>query len=385
VSLSPAVLAAPPPQVLFEDGFEKGLGSWLVGDSAAIRIMDPGDPTHGRVLHMGPSSARLAAMIRGSERWGAYRIETDFRFPSNEHNYLGFIYNLQEAAGRVDLGSIYVKGNGSYLQVNPRRDWNPMRTVYPEYHVALEDDAAIRIGQWHRFAAEVVDNICHVYIDDMERPKLTFDLLDLDAGAVGFKPRVVGGPVWIDNVRAVPITELSYKGPAIPEFPYRRDRMVTKWWVLPRLTRSFPDMERFIDPTTRAVDDRGVMNRWQLLPADPRGGVVTARHVDFLGDRTVAYFATTIEVPEGDRQILEISSADDLALWRNGTFVGYDSRDPYAWYDFGDNPDHPRSMGLPLLEGTNHVLVRVRGGIYATGGFFARVSPAPGEASGPGS
>lgn len=369
-----AAAPAPAQEVLFEEGFEDGLGAWLIDDPEAIRVSDAGDPGHGPALLMEPSSARLAALIRGSEDWGSYRIEADFLFPTDEHNYLGLVYNLQERDGRVDLGSIYVKGNGSYLQVNPRRDWNPMRTVYPEYHVDLEGEAAIRIGRWHRFAAEVVGNVCHVYVDDMETPKLTFDMLDLDSGAVGFKPRVVGGPVWIDNVLATRIERLSYDGPPIPAFRYQREQMVTEWRVLPRLTRTFPELERRAEPTAGTVSDRGVQVAWRELPADPRGAIVSARFVDFLGDRTVAYFATTLDVEDAAGALLEISTADDLAIWRNGVFAGYDSRDPYAWYDFGDNPEHPRTTSLPLVQGRNHVLIRVRGGIYATGGFFARVA-----------
>ena len=39
-----------------------------------------------------------------------------------------------------------------------------------------------------------------------------------------------------------------------------------------------------------------------------------------------------------------------------------------AWCDFGTNDDH-------RTEGENHVLIRVVGGTYATGGFFLSLAP----------
>ena len=74
--------------------------------------------------------------------------------------------------------------------------------LYEEYRVELTGDAEIRVGEWQRFAAEIVGNTCHFYVADMKTPKLTFDHYEHDFGLVGFKPRVVGGDVWLDNVRA---------------------------------------------------------------------------------------------------------------------------------------------------------------------------------------
>ena len=72
---------------------------------------------------------------------------------------------------------------------------------------------------------------------------------------------------------------------------------------------------------------------------------------------------------------LEISSADDLAVWVNGRFVGFSSRQPAAWFDFDRQPDHAgRSVRLHLDEGPNAVVLRVIGGVYASGGFFARLT-----------
>ncbi len=114
---SPAL--ADDPGLLFHDDFESGLGRWTISDPAAIGVIDSGDPDRGMVLRLRPAHSRLHALIRGSEGWGPYRLEGRVLFPTDEHNYLGLIYNYREVDGRVDLGSIYIKGNGSYIRVIP--------------------------------------------------------------------------------------------------------------------------------------------------------------------------------------------------------------------------------------------------------------------------
>jgi hypothetical protein len=93
----------------------------------------------------------------------------------------------------------------------------------------------------------------------------------------------------------------------------------------------------------------------------------------------VGYFRTRVHVAEGEQAVLEFSALDDMAIWLDGRFEGYSYGDRNAWYDFGINPDHPPSPGtsLPLHPGDNHVLIRVRGGRYAAGAFFARVTRTP--------
>jgi hypothetical protein len=61
------------------------------------------------------------------------------------------------------------------------------------------------------------------------------------------------------------------------------------------------------------VAEGGVEFGWRDFDTDPRGAVVTGRVTDFLGDRTVAYFLTTIEIPEGDA-----SSSARSTIWRFG-------------------------------------------------------------------
>lgn len=123
--------------LLFSDGFEGRLVGWEVTDPAAIRTIDSGDPDHGRVLELAPRHAQLLALIRGSEAWGAYRVEGEVLFPDDRNNYLGIVYNYRESEGRADFGSLYLKGDGSYIRANPRRDWNPSRMLYEELKVDL--------------------------------------------------------------------------------------------------------------------------------------------------------------------------------------------------------------------------------------------------------
>ncbi len=374
ISLESNAMQDPERRELFRDDFESGMDRWDVSDPSAIAIIDSSDPRHGQVLRMAPAHARLHALVRGSERWGRYRVEGEVLFPDDVHNYLGFIYNMRESERRVDLGSIYIKGNGSYIRVNPRRDWNPARAIYEEFRTPLTGDDAIRIGQWQRFAAEVVGRSCHFYVGDMGTPKVTFDFYEYDSGKAGFKPRVVGGPVWIDNIRVVSLSDLSYQGPGQPPgIEYKTQELITEWSVLGPVSRNIEELERAEshEDVTYAVD--GEEHQWRVFDTDPRGAVLTGRVLEFVGSRTVAYFKTTVYV-EGTSAVLQFSSVDNLAIWVNGVFDGYLGRDRFAWFDFGRNPEHPHTNGsVPLSHGNNDVVIRVRGGQYATGGLYARV------------
>jgi hypothetical protein len=114
---------------------------------------------------------------------------------------------------------------------------------------------------------------------------------------------------------------------------------------------------------------------WEPFSTDPRGAVVTARVVDFHGPETVAYFRTRVSSPAPGPATLEFSTVDDLAIWVNGHFEGFYPRGRAAWFDFFRAPPHAgRSIPLELVAGENQIVVRVRGGVYASGGFFARVA-----------
>lgn len=364
-------------EVLFETSFEGPLEGWRLEPPEAFPVVESGDGEHRGVLEMRPHGAQTHALLPGSEQWQSYRIEGEVLFPpasegSSPHNYLGFIYHLQEReGGRIDLGSVYIKGNGSYIRANPRRDWNPARMLYEEYRTALTGDDAIVIGEWQRFAVEVDGSDFHLYVGDLDVPKVTFDLYEGTNGAAGFKPRVVGGPVWLDNLRVTRIPALRYQGPRRPEgIDYHPERLVTDWEVLGPLSRAYPEVEN--DPAAdHTLVEGGRELSWRPFETDIRGAVVTARVVDFVGPDAVAYFRTRVTTPT--RAHFEISSIDDTAIWVDERFVGYGYAARFAWHDFGDNPEHATDDRVTLEPGTHTVTIRVRGGRYAAGGFFARV------------
>lgn len=322
---------------LFQDDFEAGLTRWEINDSQAVTLKDSGDTEHGKVLQLAPGGAKVYALMRGSGQWRGYRIEGEVLFPTDEENYLGLIYHYRATPRRVDLGSIYIKGDDSYIRVNPRRDWNPARQMYEEYRTNLKGNDAIVIGKWQRFAAEVVGKVCHFYVGDLQTPKVTFDLYEGDTGKAGFKPREVGGAVWIDNLRVTAIPQLSYRGPRLPAgINYQPEKLVTEWHVLGPLTKAALEIETAAAPVAvTSITDAATVQRWRKFATDARGAVVTGQVNEYTGSRTVAYFATAIQLKEGETATLQFSTVDNLAVWRNGKFEGYFDRDQFAWHDFG--------------------------------------------------
>jgi hypothetical protein len=58
--------------------------------------------------------------------------------------------------------------------------------------------------------------------------------------------------------------------------------------------------------------------------------------------------------------------------YRDGYISG--DNDWNAWWDFGNNPDHAgRRVPIMLRSGDNRIVVRVRNGQFASGGFFAAI------------
>jgi hypothetical protein len=368
LSLAFLVVAAPGPagpQALFEDDFENGLARWeITGDG--VSIVATGDPGHGRVMQLDPHGDALA-VVRGSDAWPGARVEFDVLFPTDVDNYLGMAYAVTQREDRLDFGLVYIKGNDSYLRVNPHRDFNVGRTLYEEYRTPLTGVAAIRTGEWQRAAFEVIGSVVHVYIGDMTEPQLTFSALELNGGGIGFQPRSVGGSVRIDNVRVAARARFSWTGPPKPDPDYSADSLATDWQVAGPFERTRDDLAR------RPADFE---REWRPFATDARGAVITASVVDYHGPRTVAYFRTQVR-STGGPATLHLSTVDDLALWVNGRFHWFIPRGGLAWYDFWRNEAHAGSrIPVSLEPGTNDIVLRVRGGVYATGGFFARFEPA---------
>ena len=365
-------------QILFEDDFEGNLSGWELNNTKSVEIIDSQDPSQGKVLVLTPNS-NVSALIKNSNQWGSLRVEGKMLFPKKEHNYLGFIYNFRKSTEREDFGLLYVKGNGSYIRANPWRDGNVSRLLYEEYKTKLEGDQAIEIGKWHSFKMEVVDQTCHLYINDMTRPKITFDLFELDSGKVGFQPRVAGGGVWIDDIKVTAIKELNYIGENIPLVKYEPDSLITNWEVFGPLTKPNVEVEQAQISEDDSMDSLGTNTGWKNFETDARGAVITARITEYQGQNTVAYFRTWLLAEKDTTVILHFTTTDELTLYLNGRDSGRVYRDGYiskdndwnAWYDFWKNPQHiGRKKKISLKTGKNQLVVRVRNGQFASGGFF---------------
>jgi hypothetical protein len=178
----------------------------------------------------------------------------------------------------------------------------------------------------------------------------------------------VGGEVWVDNINVVAIDDFAYQGSPRPEDrKYDPETLLTDWEVL-------GPMEKTLDEVARIP---GAVQGWRPSPTDGRGAVVTGAVVDSHGPRSVAYFRTRVRSDRPGPAILHLSTIDDLALWVNGRFHWFVDRERYAWHDFWKNPEHEgQKIPVDLVKGENLIVIRVRGGVYATGGFFARIERA---------
>lgn len=364
---------------LFADDFENGVDLWRFPHGRGYEVVETGDASHGHALALRTAGLQTHALLRDSDEWDGVRIEGEVLFPEDVHNYLGFIYRYVETDRRVDFGSLYIKGNGSYVQANPHSDTNVGRLVYPERRAVLAGESAIRIGEWQQFALEVVGPEAHLYVGAEASPQLTLRSPEAHRGAFGFKPRHPGGEVWIDNICARPIDGFSYRGPPRPDVPYSRDAFITDWRVLGPLSSMSAGIESGSTSPQQTIDDDGREVGWRSFPADHRGAVFSGRVTEYRGSRRVAYFHTVLRQPEPNgapihEQVLEISTADPLAVWLNGRFLGFAPAADAAWWDAGWNPDHPPlRWRVDLQPGANELLVRAVGGTYASGGFFMRL------------
>lgn len=359
--------AAPQMPLPFREDFEAGLGDrWATPLGGGYEVVESGDG-HGRVLALQTTDLPTYVLVRGSERWGGVRVEGDVLFPDSVDNYLGFIWGYRDDGRRIDFGSLYIKGNDGYLQANPHYDTNVGRTLYPEVRAPLEGERAIRIGEWQRFALEMVDGVAHLYVGDMAESAMVLPFGPTGPGAIGFKPRNPGGAVWIDDIEVTALEGFSNDGgDALPD--YRPEARVTEWEVLGPVEAYLPEVESGGGASAPAG------TAWRPFETDARGAVITGAVTEHRGARRVAYFRTVILSEERRPARLEFATVDPLALWLNDRFVGFAPRQSLAWWDAGENEDHGVVRADVELEpGENHLLVRVTGGVYASGGFFLRV------------
>ncbi len=368
-------------QPRFEDDFSGDLSKWVVVGDHAIGIRESNDPAHGRVLRL-DANGNVQALVRGSDQWGAVRLEADILFPDDADNYLEIVYNYEASDGRIDFGGLYIKGNGSYIRANPWYDGNASRLLYEEYMTPLEGDDAVQIDAWHHIKAEIMGNVCHLYVGDMTTPKITFDLYHGTSGMMGFQPRIVGSPVWVDNVTITSIQRLSYEGPDIPAVAYEPSRLLTNWEVIGPARKHAKQLERSGGVAGTSVVIDGAQKDWRRFETDRRGGVVTGSVTQYDGAKPIAYFRAVVPSETERPAVLHVSTLDEIALWVNGRFEGFIYRDGYidqrndwnAWHDFWRDPAHAgRRVPIRLRRGDNVLMVRVRNGDFASGGFFARV------------
>ncbi|MGA7304637.1 MAG: hypothetical protein WBW88_07165 [Rhodothermales bacterium] len=361
-------------QERFTDDFSGDLSGWELVGGHAISIVESGDPDHGPVLALQPDGI-VYALIKDSDNWGPVRIEGSMLFPGRANAYLGVMYNYTRHGERADFGEIYVKGNGSYLRMNPWRDGNVSRLLYEEYRTPITGDDAIKPDAWQRFKVEIEGSMCHFYVGDMSVPKVTFGLYEGSSGMIGIKPRVVGDPVWVDDIRVTSIDALAYDGPGIPAIAYEPDSLITDWEVIGPFGRPMPEIEW-----------NNEAHSWRPFETDARGAVITGKVTEYSGEHPVAYFRTTIASDREREVTLHFSTVDELGIWVNDRFDGFLYRDGYvslpendwnAWYDFWKNPDHVGSKArVHLKVGQNRIVIRVRNGQFASGGFFVRMEGA---------
>lgn len=367
-------------QLLFHDGFDSDLSEWVINNENEVKIIDSHDINHGNILALTPNG-NVSALIKNSEQWNALKMEGEMFFPSKKQSYLGFIYNYNIRHSREDFGLLYVKANNSYIRVNPWRDGNVSRLLYEEYKTKLTGNQKVEIGVWYKFKIEIIDEVCHLYIKDMQLPKIIFKHFEFSSGKIGFQPRVVGGAVWIDNIVIRSIQEFTYKGEDIPNIIYEPDSLITDWEVLGPLNKQNPTLERCKNTDTCTIVIDGKNYPWKPFETDKRGCVVTGKITEYEGANTVAYFRTSIIAEQNESVKLHFTTTDELTLYVNGRDHGRIYRDGYvsgyndwnAWYDFWKNTDHAgRYITLPLKKGKNELIIKVRNGQFASGGFFVK-------------
>lgn len=373
--LWPVALVAQAGEPLLRDDFEVGLGHWTPFASEYVAIRkEPG--RDNRVLVLTPQPRKFSyVLLNGSDDYENVRMEGRFLFPTEGDGYLGFLYNYQAGAERLDFGCIYVKSNGSYLRMSPHYDGNPSWRLHEEMKVPLSGERRIEVGRWYRFRLDVVGHEARLYIDDVETPLATFGRFHLDRGALGLEARPGRGePVWVDDVVVSRLDAPSAPAPrgAAPDSPLSGWEVYGPTLPPQGVTADYPELP-----------DEG----WIPFSPDERGALITGRLTQFSsGDRDTLYLRASFDAGDAPRPgWLAFSSANRLDVWLNGFYRGTVAADRFIWRDFLTNPAHTGAQ-LPMLPsaGRNDVLVRVHGRRFAGGGFFAELAyPAAEAIAGP--
>jgi hypothetical protein len=364
----------------FVDDFEQNLSQWEVPGHSFARRVDSGDPSHRMVLELTPNNTAECVLVRRSTGWEKYRVEGEVLFPEHDDSYFGFVYGYRQVAARTDFGCIYIKGNGSYVVVNPHRDGNASRALYGECTVTLPASRKVEAGRWYPFKAEVIGSTCHFYFQDLQTPCITFDDWEYSTGQTGFKPRLLGSACWVDNIHIRPITAFAYQGVSRPENrAYHPQRLLTRWKGLGPFNQPIPEVESVTEADACDIVYQGSHRRFSDFATDSRGCLLTGRICRYSTDEKFAYFITRHTSAMDTDAWLEVSSTDEIGVWVNAVFIGNVPQQESAWYDFSINPEHKGSaLKIPLRAGANAILFRVKGGNYSGDGLYARITP-PGD------
>ena len=350
-------------QTLFFDDFENGLNNWEYKDNNLCRLQQSSDTSHKKVLELTPNRTANCILIIESQKWNAFSIEGDILFPTDEHNYMGFVFNFKHKNNRDDFGCIYIKGNGSYIRVNPHYDGNASRDIYEEYKTPLTDNDKIIINKWIRFKAEIIENTCHFYVNDMKVPKIIFNYDENNEGLTGFKPRFAGGVCQIDNISVKKIKKFSYSDDNIhSNIQYLPDSLITSWRITGPYNQRIADIENGKDSNDY---------KWKVFDSDYRGCNVAGKICRYSTDEKYCYYLTEINSVDEGTFSLKFSSTDILHIWVNDRYEGKIENQMYVWYDFFRNPDHSgNEIKVELKKGINKILLLVEGGHYGGDGFY---------------
>ncbi len=385
---------------VFNDNFENGLDNWEITCPHRVKIVESNDSIHKKVMALYPHGPAVYALIKGSEDWSNYSIEADFLFPINHHHYLGFIYNYVENGNRVDFGSIFLFGPyaadsdsewqkiyreylytripnyepGNVILVNPHRDGNASRLLYNEFTNKLPSDSAVKVNEWHKFKAEVMGRKCHFYIDNMQIPKITFDYFEFSKGKTGFKPRLSGSEVWIDNIKVFPINEFSYIGENIPKnIVYKPDDLITKWDYLGPFYHRHDEAATDFNKNQKYTDS-GIEYGWNTIKADERGCILVGKITRESLGQDLVYFHHSLYSEADQNAKIKFSSTIPLVIWVNNMFYDKVENMHSIWYDFNYNQDHKgNEKEIQLNKGNNDIIILVYGGRYGGDGFYASI------------
>ncbi len=98
-------------QGLYYEDFETDLGKWEYKEHGIAQIIKTEDSAHKSVLKLSPNRSAECVLIKDSDKWGSVVIKGEALFPTDQHDYLGMVYNYHQA-NRIDFGCIYIKAKG---------------------------------------------------------------------------------------------------------------------------------------------------------------------------------------------------------------------------------------------------------------------------------